>query len=140
VEGVPWLSVGERRYRYGLDLAKHFPARFGHLGLFDITYRDAMTAAVTALDKADGELAGNALAVREALSSLTLDSPLGRIRLDADREAISTSRLVRFPESAIVRRVDRIEHTYGGYFGPRDPASTTETPACKHGNPPPWAH
>ena len=138
-EGIPWLSEGERRYRYGVDLAKYFPARFPSLGFFDITYRDAMTAVVTALARTGGDLSGNAEALRRALADLTLHSPLGRIRLDADRQAIGTSRLVRFPESTIVRRVAGIEHTYDGYFSADDPAPSTATPTCKHGDPPPWA-
>jgi ABC-type branched-subunit amino acid transport system substrate-binding protein len=137
-EGVPWLSVGERRYRYGLELGTHFPARFAYLGAFDISYRDAMAALLEALATAHGDLSGNEHRFMSALAGLTLDSPLGPIRLDASRQAIGRNSLVRFPDNTVVRRVDGVEHTFGGYFSPDDPPPSMTTPVCKRHTPPPW--
>ncbi len=138
-EGTPWLSVGERRYRYGVDLGTHFPARFGYLGDFDITYHDAMAATLEALAATHGDLSGNARRFMSALAGLRLDSPLGPIRLDASRQAIGRSYLLRFPDSTTVRRVDGVEHTFGRYFSPQDPPPSMSTPVCKRHTPPRWA-
>ena len=38
-----------------------------------------------------------------------------------------------------LRVVRDVEQTYGGYFQPGDPPPSRTAPACKKGNPPPWA-
>jgi len=138
-EGVPYLSVGERRYWYGVDLGTQFPAQYEHLGAFDIWYHDAMKAALAGLAKVDGHLSDGGRGLREALSELTLDSPLGRIRLDGERAAVGTNSLVRFPDGTVIRRVPGVDHTFGGYFSARDPAPSDDTPACVRRPAPAWA-
>ena len=136
---VPYLSVGERRYWYGVDLGTRFPAQYQYLGAFDIWYHDAMKAALTGLAQVDGDLSDGGRALLEALSRLTLESPLGRIRLDGARQAIGTNSLVRFPDGTVIRRVPGVDHTFGGYFSAGDPAPSQSTPACGRRRPPAWA-
>ena len=138
-EGIPWLSFGERRYRYGVDLGTHFPGRFDFLGAFDIFYRDATAATLEALAAVHGDLSRGASRFMATLAGLTLESPLGRIRLDSSRQAIGRNYLVRFPDSTIYRRVDGVEHTFGGYFSPLDHPQSESTPVCKRHTPPSWA-
>lgn len=139
VSGVSWLTEGEKGYRYGVDLGSHFPGLFDQLGPFDISYRDAMTATLQALSAVGGDLSGGERRFMAALRRLTLDSPLGRIRLDQSRQAVGRNFLMHFPDRTIVRRVDGVEHTFGGYFKPTDPPPGPATPVCKRRAPPPWA-
>jgi hypothetical protein len=77
-----------------------------------------------------------------ALARVTLESPTGRIRLDSTRTAIAPTYLVRDERvfwPTIYRRIDNVEHTFGGYFKPTDPPPSQATPACVKRTPPPWA-
>jgi hypothetical protein len=43
------------------------------------------------------------------------------------------------PAIRTMRVVRDVEQTFGGYFEPDDPPPSRTSPACKQGNPPPWA-
>jgi hypothetical protein len=79
--------------------------------------------------------------LQDALAALRLDSPLGQIRLDGDRQAITSNYLGRVTDRGVrtLLSVPGVEHTFGGYFGPGDPPASETSPACRKGSPPPWA-
>jgi branched-chain amino acid transport system substrate-binding protein len=107
-----------------------------------VAYRNAMEAAVEGLERSDGDPAR----LKPALAHLELDGPTGRIRLDANRQAIAPVHLTRVlrntagkPVLQALRVVPNVEQTFGGYFGPTTPPPTATTPACHPATPPPWA-
>ena len=109
---------------------------------FDLYYHDAMTATLQALDHVGGDLSNDERRFMAALATLPLDTPIGRIRLDASHEAVGPNGIFRArtqDEGSTVRRVDGVEHTFGGYFKPTDPPPTRTSPACVKRTPPPWA-
>jgi branched-chain amino acid transport system substrate-binding protein len=75
-----------------------------------------------------------------------LDAPNGRIRLDANRQAIGPT--YRFSVSGnkqgvlgytAPKAVENVDASFGGHFGPGDPLPDRTQPACRHGSPPVWA-
>ena len=81
----------------------------------------------------------------EALSRTTVDSPIGPIRLDRDRQGIIFSYLMKIdvaggmPAIRTVRVVAGVDHRFGGYFGPSTPTPTVSRPGCHLATPPAWA-
>jgi branched-chain amino acid transport system substrate-binding protein len=103
----------------------------GRNGPWGFPYRDAMAATAEALGAVQGDVSGGGARLMAALADVQLSAPLGSIRLDASRRAVA---LVRSG-----RRIERVEHTFGGYFKPTDPPPSMMTPACAKRTPPPWA-
>ena len=71
---------------------------------------------------------------------------MGRIHLDANRQAVGPNYLSRIavdakgkPAIRTVRVVPNVEQRFGGYFGPGDPPPSETNPACVKRTPPPWA-
>jgi ABC-type branched-subunit amino acid transport system substrate-binding protein/streptogramin lyase len=138
VGGSPFFGPHDR---YVADLRRNFPQIKEPLA-FDLFYNGAMAATLAALDRVQGDLSDGERAFKVALAKLDLATPIGRIRLDRRHEAVSPNYLFRFRTStqgSVLRRVDGVEHTFGGHFKPTDPPSTRNSPACKAGNPPTWA-
>jgi branched-chain amino acid transport system substrate-binding protein len=111
-----------------------------------IPYYDAMEAVLEALERAHGDLSHGERNLRAALSSVVLDSPNGRIRLDADRQAIAPAYLSRVeldrhgkPVVRTLRVVPNVEQTFGGLFNGHTPPPSSAAPACRRAQPPPWA-
>jgi branched-chain amino acid transport system substrate-binding protein len=69
----------------------YFKNRFTSPSICALSYYDATDAALQALDEVHGDLADGQKKFRAALSSLVLDSPKGKIRLDHNRQAIGTN-------------------------------------------------
>jgi branched-chain amino acid transport system substrate-binding protein len=111
-----------------------------------LAYRNAAEAVLEALERADGDLSGRQRRFRAALAQLRLDTPTGVIRLDANRQAVSSTYLTRVgvdsegkPQLRTLRVLPNVEQTFGGYFRPGDPPPSTTSPACRRATPPPWA-
>jgi branched-chain amino acid transport system substrate-binding protein len=109
-------------------------------------YRDGVEAVLVALEEIEGDLSADGKRFREALGRLTLDSPLGRIRLDANRQAIAPIYLSQVqidrrgrPSFRTLRVLEGVEQTFGGYFRPGDPPPSRTAPACRARTAPPWA-
>ena len=70
-----------------------FPAdkRFASPSLLGTNYYGATLAMLTALDKVNGDLSDGQAKFRAALASMELDAPNGKIKLDANRQAIGTN-------------------------------------------------
>ena len=106
-------------------------------------YRDGVEALLEAYERS-GRAAGAPL--QAALARLALDSPTGRIRLDANRQAIGPNYLSRIatdskgkPAVRTVRVVPNVEQTFGGYFKAGEPPPNRTSPACVKRTPPRWA-
>ena len=83
-------------------------------------------------------------ALRKALARTTVNGSSGPVRLDANRQAISSNFLVRFDPAApsrlpTIQVVRNVEQTFGGYFGPHTPPPSRTGPGCHRATPPPWA-
>jgi hypothetical protein len=106
--------------------------------VWDVAYYDATAATVAALVAVHGDLSGGERRFMAALARVRLNSPTGTIRLDTSRQAIGPNYLVRL-DGTLYRRIDSVEPSFGGHFTTHDPPPGERTPACKRGNPPPWA-
>jgi branched-chain amino acid transport system substrate-binding protein len=121
-----------RRYR------RTFPRNTTFAGsYFDIFYHDAMAATLDALSSVQGDLSSGERRFKAALARVRLNSPLGTITLDEDRQAIAFNNL--YQGNKRIQSIPGVDRTFGGYFTRGDPPPSLQTPACKHGNPPPWA-
>jgi ABC-type branched-subunit amino acid transport system substrate-binding protein len=108
-----------------------------------LSYRDAVAAALGALERADSDTGRS---FRAALAGFVLDSPMGPIRLDRNRQAVVNAYLSRVgsdakghPRITTLRVVPGVEETFGGYFAPDSPPPTRTQPACRKTTPPRWA-
>jgi branched-chain amino acid transport system substrate-binding protein len=107
-----------------------------------IAYFTSMEAVLRALATIDSSLAGDQRTFRSALSRSRFESPLGPVRLDANRQLVATNRVALVGDQQDARPVRTVSGIEQGFA-----ASTTtpsllpgpQTPACRHGNPPTWA-
>jgi branched-chain amino acid transport system substrate-binding protein len=141
--GVPFQptpAVQEYTTRFGTAFPT-FPG-FAALSPLAIPYRNGVEAVLEALEQTQGETGGPLM---RALARVELESPTGHIRLDAKRQAVASTYLSRVatkrgaPPITTLRVVPNVEQTFGGYFKPGAPPPSRTAPACKRGNPPPWA-
>jgi branched-chain amino acid transport system substrate-binding protein len=130
---------------YAAAFSKSFPAipTAAAIDPTTIPYRDGVEALLKAYERS-GRVAGAPL--QAALARLELDSPTGRLRLDANRQAIGPSYLSRIatdskgkPAIRTVRVVPNVEQTFGGYFKAGGPPPNRTSPACTKRTPPRWA-
>jgi branched-chain amino acid transport system substrate-binding protein len=144
VGGSPALEPTAAEGRYFAEFTKAFPALGAHaLDPLVFSYRDGVEAALGALERADGR---DGPALREALAHTRLDSPLGLIRLDRNRQAVVSNYLSRAvagphgkPVIKTLKVVRNVEQSFGGYFALNSPPATRTTPECRKAKPPPWA-
>jgi branched-chain amino acid transport system substrate-binding protein len=142
VGGSPPLQPTPAVRPFAATLGKAYPSvAAAAINVLSLPFGTGVEAAVTALERSRGA------AGRPFLSQLAqtrIDSPLGPMRLDAERQAIVTNYLGKVVPGGkgfavktigVVRDVD---HTFGGYFGGRTAPSRTE-PACVKRAPPAWA-
>jgi branched-chain amino acid transport system substrate-binding protein len=107
-----------------------------------LPYRNAVEAVLAALDSTKGETGSPLMS---ALARLKLESPTGRIRLDPYRQAVTPNYLIRVattraaPPFTTLRVIPNVEQTFNGYLKSTDPPPSRTSPACRKGNPPPWA-
>ena len=110
-------------------------------GALDYAYYDAMAATLQALEHVHGDLSGRERRFMAALARLTLDAPNGPTTLDRSRRAIAPGALseVTSPTTArTIRRIPRVDASFGDYFKPTDPPPSKTTPACVKRAPPSW--
>jgi branched-chain amino acid transport system substrate-binding protein len=129
---------------YASSFKKAFPAVPVALAVsLAVPYRDGVEALLQAFQRSEGETGAPLLA---ALAQLRLSSPVGRVQLDSNRQAVAPNYLSRVatdakgrPTFRTIRVVPNVEQTFGGYFGPGDPPPSRTSPACVKRAPPPWA-
>lgn len=70
---------------------KNFPDGYPSPGLFALNYYINMKAALDGLEAVKGDLSDGHKKFRQTLSTMTLKTPVGDIKLDANRQAIGTT-------------------------------------------------
>ncbi len=114
-----------------------FPDGLPSPSLFGSTYYVNAKAALLALEKVEGDLSDDQQAFQEALRNLEYDSPMGRLRLDENRQVIGSNfitEVARNEEGTLynkfIKEVAGIDQTLGlghevfvglGRFGPNNP-------------------
>lgn len=100
--------------KYAAALKKAFPEA-GPPGLFDLGYYVNMKSMLMGLDKAGGDVSGQDTKLREALSSLNWNTPVGPVKLDENRQAISNNYLFKVTngESKLLDTVENVNQTLG---------------------------
>jgi branched-chain amino acid transport system substrate-binding protein len=103
-------------YREAFPEGERFPSP----SLFGTGYYIATLAAIQALDEAEGDLSDGQARFKEALANLTLESPLGAITLNENRQATGTVFINEVREGAdgnltnvMVGKVDGVTQTLG---------------------------
>jgi hypothetical protein len=114
--------------------------------LLDIDFNNAMEAILQALEAVNGNLSGRAERFHEALASVRLEAPNGRIYLDQANQAIVPiylSRVVRSDNGKLVyetfRMIPGVDQTFGGLLPIDGPSPNRLQPPCRKAAPPPWA-
>jgi branched-chain amino acid transport system substrate-binding protein len=113
--------------------------------LFTVLYYDGMQAIIQGLEKVNGDLSDGEKAFREALKNLNPTFPNGQVRLDENRNSIQPAYIVQITKQAgqlgftVLKKVENVDETFGGAFGPNSPAPGRDVPACQPGTPPPWS-
>ncbi len=86
-DGAEWKA-------FVADYQKNYPVSAGGFpspSLFAYVYYQNMKAALDGLDAVKGDLSDGQAKYREALSKMTLKTPTGDVKLDANRQAIGTT-------------------------------------------------
>jgi branched-chain amino acid transport system substrate-binding protein len=105
------------------DYRKNYPVSAGGYpspSLFALVYYINMKAALDGLDAVKGDLSGGQAKYREALQKMTLKTPVGDVRLDANRQAIGSTFVTEVVKDAqgnlfnkVLRKVDGIDQMLG---------------------------
>jgi len=118
----------------------YFKTRFTGPSICAVSYYNATDAALQALDKVKGDLSDNQKKFRAALSSLVLESPVGEIKLDHNRQAIGTNyvtEVVKDNDGNLVNKVVKVVNNVNQTLGiPEDVfrkigVPTRDNPVCK---------
>jgi branched-chain amino acid transport system substrate-binding protein len=106
-------------------------------------------AVLRGLEAAGGDPGNRQARFRAALHHLSFDPQTfgdGKVRVDKRGQGTGAFYLFRVerdprgnPVPREFRRFQGDEQTFGGLFGPKTPPFSRTSPACKPGNPPPWA-
>jgi branched-chain amino acid transport system substrate-binding protein len=104
----------------------------GPPGFADVLYYVAMKATLAALKEADGDVRGEQARFRTALAGLTLDTPQGPVRLDANRQVIANNYLFRVEDgrSEVLEEISAVTQTLG-----EDPVEYAAQAAFDRSNP-----
>lgn len=105
------------------DYQKNYPVSAGGYpspGLFALVYYINMKAALDGLELVNGDLSGGQAKYRDALQKMTLKTPVGDVRLDANRQAIGTTFITEVVKDAqgnlfnkVLRKIDGVEQMLG---------------------------
>ena len=110
--------------------------------LFTVLYYNGMQAIVQGLTATHGA-AGTAL--QKKLAGMKPTFPNGRVKLDANRNAIEPAYVVQIVKEGsglgfkTTKTVPNVSQTFGGLFSASSPAPGRTAPACTKGTPPPWS-
>jgi branched-chain amino acid transport system substrate-binding protein len=121
-------------HEYAAALKKNFPDA-GPAGLFDLGYYVNMKSLLQGLEAAGGDVSGEDTKLRDALSSLEWTTPVGPVKLDENRQAISNNYLFKVTngESKLLDTVEDVNQTLGvdrqKYID--SPPFDRENPSCK---------
>ena len=114
--------------------------------LFDVYYHNGMEAVMQALEETGGDLSDGQRAFRAALARVELAAPNGPIRLDANRQAIGSTYMIRVTgndkgklEFDLHRTIENVDASFGGHLATGGPLPDRTQPPCTRGNVPAWA-
>jgi branched-chain amino acid transport system substrate-binding protein len=134
--------------QYAESLGQAYPDLEGTASsVFVYGYYTAMEAIAQALEQVEGDLSDEHAAFRDALTNLTLEAPLGPIRLDENRQAIMDNFLQQIgedqtgdgiPDVQTIKTIPEVDQTFAGFFSPETPSPDRTNPECKTADPPPW--
>jgi branched-chain amino acid transport system substrate-binding protein len=105
---------------------------------FAYGYYVAGKALNQALEAVGGDLSDNHAALREEMSTMTLDVPYGSVKLDENRHGIITTyvqQLVLDENDEVVSKtvalIPDVDQSFGGTFTPETPSPDRENPPCE---------
>jgi branched-chain amino acid transport system substrate-binding protein len=144
VGGSPSFDPIPAQRAFAAALAKAFPdiPAASAINLLSIPFATGVEAAIAALERAPG---ADARAFLSALARVRIDSPMGHIRLDGNRQAIQSNYLSKVVPTGngvalrTIRVVPDVEQTFGGYFAQSGSPPSETSPPCVKRTPPPWA-
>jgi branched-chain amino acid transport system substrate-binding protein len=142
VGGSPSFDPIPAQRAFAAALTKAYPGipATRAINSLSIPFANGVEAVIAALERARGAHESTFLS---ALARVQIDSPMGRIRVDANRQAIQPNYLSKVVSSGngvslrTFRVVRNVEQTFGGYF-PRGGPSSKTSPLCVKRTPPPW--
>lgn len=107
---------------YVKDYKKSFPPdeRFVAPSILATGYYNAATAALTCLDKVDGDLSQGQVKFKQCLSTIELSAPNGTIKLDENRQAIANNfitEVVQQDDGTLVKKLVRIRENVNQTLG-----------------------
>ena len=140
-EPIPPDSTSPAWLKYANAVKKYYP-KVSPNSLFTAGYYDEMTGIVLGLKKVNGDLSGGGKKFRAALAKVSWSSEHGPVKLDKNRNAIADNFVVQVTSGGgfkTLKDVKGVDQTFGGHFSASTPTVGRDTPACTHGNAPPWA-
>jgi branched-chain amino acid transport system substrate-binding protein len=115
-----WEDPGWQKFVKAYQDAFPPEKRFPSPSLLATNYYNSTTALILGLRKVNGDLSNNQAKFREALASLELDAPNGKIKLDSNRQAIGTNFVTEVVDdgkgalfSKVVKVVPNVNQTLG---------------------------
>lgn len=140
-----WRNLGAAMGKTFPDLGPQTPVLTTQT-VFPPPYYDAMAAVIDALEQVHGDLSGGERRFQAALANVRLDSPIGPIRLDHNRQAIAPNYLGQYQRDAsggvsyrTIREVPNVDESFDGYFHTNGPLPSQTYPGCRRAVPPSWA-
>ena len=127
---------------YGKEISQTGPS------VFTYGYYTGTSALVKALKETGGDADPKKL--QEALGNTSLsglEAAYGDVTLDDNRQAISdiyVKQIVKdtngdgTPDVKTMRRIPKVDQTFGGFFSPDTPNPDRDNPKCEAKEPPPW--
>lgn len=116
--------------------------------VFVYNYYNNMWATIKGLEAVNGDLSNNQSAFQQALAKVTLDGAYGPIKLDTNRQAITTNfvaQVVPAPAGSkvpfgvkTIAEIPNVDQTFGGFFSSSTPTPDRSNPTCVKKTPPPW--
>jgi branched-chain amino acid transport system substrate-binding protein len=102
------------------DYKKNYPDGFPSPSLFALVYYINMKAALDGLDAVKGDLSDGQKKYRETLSKMVLKTPVGDVKLDANRQAIGTTFITEVAKDSkgglynkVLKKIDNVDQLLG---------------------------
>jgi branched-chain amino acid transport system substrate-binding protein len=102
------------------DYKKNFPDGYPSPSLFALVYYINMKAALDGLEAVRGDLSDGQKKYRDALTKMTLKTPVGDVKLDQNRQAVGTTFITEVVKDSqgnlynkVLRKIDNVNQTLG---------------------------
>jgi len=140
-EPIPPDSKSAAWLKYANAIKKNYP-KVSPNSLFTAGYYDEMWGIILGLKAVKGDLSDKGKKFRAGLAKVSWNSEHGPVKLDKNRNAIADNFVVQVTAGGgfkTLQDVKAVDQTFGGHFGASTPTVGRDSPACTHGNAPPWA-